>query len=128
MVFTTISKPTASEIDDMIFAFTICKYLNSNAIVVAKNRATVGIGVGQTSRVEAAIQAMKRAKENIKGEKTVLASDGFFPFPDIIKICSKNNIASIIQPGGSKNDQMVIKAANKSNISMTFTGIRHFKH
>ena len=57
-----------------------------------------------------------------------LNSDGFFPFPDIIKICSKNNIASIIQPGGSKNDQMVIKAANKSNISMTFTGIRHFKH
>jgi len=128
LVFTTVSKPTASEIDDMIFAFTICKYLNSNAIVVAKNRATVGIGVGQTSRVEAAIQAMKRAKENMKSEKTVLASDGFFPFPDIIKICSKNNIACIIQPGGSKNDQMVIKAANKSNISMTFTGIRHFKH
>ncbi len=67
-------------------------------------------------------------EKNYKYEKTVLASDGFFPFPDIIKICSKNNIASIIQPGGSKNDQMVIKAANKSNISMTFTGIRHFKH
>ena len=113
----------------MLFAFTVCKYLNSNAIVIAKNQATLGIGVGQTSRIEAAKHAIDKAKNILtKNKKTVLASDGFFPFPDIIKYCSKNNVSAIIHPGGSKNDDLVIKAANKSGISIAITNIRHFKH
>ncbi len=127
--FVTKNKPKNSEVEDMLFAFTVCKYLNSNAIVIAKNQATLGIGVGQTSRIEAAKHAIDKAKNILtKNKKTVLASDGFFPFPDIIKYCSKNNVSAIIHPGGSKNDDLVIKAANKSGISIAITNIRHFKH
>ena len=108
--------------------FIVSKFLNSNAIVLAENQATIGIGVGQTNRLDAARQAIRRMRSNFKGSKPVMASDGFFPFSDIIKLCSKNKINGIIQPGGSKNDKDVIKAANKHNITMAFTGIRHFKH
>ena len=92
----------------MIFSFIIAKYLNSNAIVLAQNQATVGIGVGQMNRLEAAKQAIKQMKSK-KKYNPVLASDGFFPFSDIVKLCSRNNIKGIIQPGGSKNDKEVIR-------------------
>ncbi len=124
----TEKKPNSKNIEDMIFAFIVSKFLNSNAIVLAENQATIGIGVGQTNRLDAARQAIRRMRSNFKGSKPVMASDGFFPFSDIIKLCSKNKINGIIQPGGSKNDKDVIKAANKHNITMAFTGIRHFKH
>ena len=121
-------KPKKNEIDDLIFAFTVSKFVNSNAIVLAKKLSTVGIGVGQTNRLDSAKQAIQRMKNNFRQVAAVMASDGFFPFPDIVKICSKNNIKSIIQPGGSLNDNLVIKEAQKLKINLVFTGIRHFKH
>ena len=89
---------------------------------------TIGIGVGQTSRIDSAEQAIKRMNDNFGKIQGVLASDGFFPFPDIIKICAKNNILNIIQPGGSLNDDLVIQEAEKQKVNLVFTGTRHFKH
>jgi phosphoribosylaminoimidazolecarboxamide formyltransferase/IMP cyclohydrolase len=122
------SKPSQKIIDDMKFAFTVSKFVNSNAIVIVKNLATIGIGVGQTNRIDSAKQAIKKANKNFPESRGVLASDGFFPFPDIVKICSKNNIKGIIQPGGSIKDDKVIEEARKNKISLVFSGIRHFKH
>ena len=121
-------KPNNESLEDMIFAFTVAKFVNSNAIVIAKKLATLGIGVGQTNRIDSAKQAIKRLKENFGKIDSVLASDGFFPFPDIVKICAKNHVKSIIQPGGSLNDDLVIKEAKKQKIHLVFTGTRHFKH
>jgi phosphoribosylaminoimidazolecarboxamide formyltransferase/IMP cyclohydrolase len=120
--------PNRKSIKDMLFAFTVSKYVNSNAIVLVKDLKTIGIGVGQTSRVDSTKLAINKAKKKYKGDNIVLASDGFFPFPDIVKLCSKNNIKYIIQPGGSINDEKVIKEANKLKLSIVFTNIRHFKH
>ncbi len=124
----SILKPKKKHLEDMIFAFIVSKYINSNAIVLAKNLSTISIGVGQTNRLEAAEQAIRKMKKTKLKTYSVMASDGFFPFPDIVKLCAKNKIIGIIQPGGSKNDNIVIKTANKNNISLVFTGIRHFKH
>ena len=126
--FKTKEKPSKKLIKDMLFAFTVSKYVNSNAIVLASGLRTVGIGIGQTSRVDSTRLAITKANKKFKANDTVLASDGFFPFPDIVKLCSKNDIKYIIQPGGSINDKSVIKAADKLNISIVFTKIRHFKH
>ena len=126
--FKTKEIPNKKSIKDMLFAFTVSKYVNSNAIVLATDLKTIGIGVGQTSRVDSTKLAIKKAKKKYKGDNIVLASDGFFPFPDIVKLCSKNNIKYIIQPGGSINDEKVIKEANKFKLSIVFTNIRHFKH
>ncbi len=122
------SKPTQKIIDDMKFALTVSKFVNSNAIVIVKNLTTLGIGVGQTNRIDSAKQAIKKANKKYPLSYGVLASDGFFPFPDIVKICSKNKIKGIIQPGGSINDDKVIEEARKNKISLVFSGIRHFKH
>ena len=122
------NKPNKKAINDMNFAFTVAKFINSNAIVIAKNLSTIGIGVGQTSRIDSAEQAIKRMNDNFGKIQGVLASDGFFPFPDIIKICAKNNILNIIQPGGSLNDDLVIQEAEKQKVNLVFTGTRHFKH
>ena len=121
-------KPPEKIINDLIFAFTISKFVNSNAIVIAKELATIGIGVGQTNRIDSAKQAIERMKENFGNVEAILASDGFFPFPDIVKICAENKIRSIIQPGGSLNDNLVIDEAKKQKINLVFTGTRHFKH
>ena len=118
-------KPSAKNIKDLVFALTISKYVNSNAIVIVNNYTTLGIGVGETSRIESAKQAINKIASPVNA---VLASDGFFPFPDIISLCKHNKIVSIIQPGGSINDRSVISKANELNISMIFTGKRHFKH
>lgn len=111
---------------DLIFAWKICKHVKSNAIVIAKDGCAIGIGAGQTSRIDSVNIAVKKAGEKCKG--AVLASDAFFPFPDSIVESAKHGITAIIQPGGSLKDQDVIKAANENKIAMFFTGIRSFFH
>ena len=128
LVIKTKKKVTKKQLEDMIFGFIVAKYVNSNAIVLSKNLTTTGIGVGQTNRLASARQAISQMKKNFKNTKAILASDGFFPFPDIVKLCSKNKISGIIQPGGSLKDELVVKEAEKNNIPMVFTGTRHFKH
>ncbi|GBD89747.1 bifunctional purine biosynthesis protein PurH [bacterium BMS3Abin04] len=120
---------TEEEFKDLKFAWTICKYTKSNAIVFVKKQKAIGVGAGQMSRVEAAKLAAQRAKEyghSLKG--AVAASDAFFPFADGVEIIASEGITSIIQPGGSIRDEEVIAEANKHNISMVFSGIRNFKH
>lgn len=111
---------------DLIFAFTVCKHVKSNAIVVAQNEATLGIGAGQTNRVGSAKIALAQAGEKARG--AVLASDGFFPFPDTVELAARYGIAAIIQPGGSVRDEEVFAAARKHKITMVLTGVRHFRH
>ncbi|MBN1592635.1 MAG: bifunctional phosphoribosylaminoimidazolecarboxamide formyltransferase/IMP cyclohydrolase [Candidatus Coatesbacteria bacterium] len=112
--------------EDLYFAWRVCKHVKSNAIVVAKNCVTAGIGAGQTSRIDAAKIATEKAGEKSHG--AVLASDAFFPFADSIEEAHKAGIAAIIQPGGSKRDDEVIEACNRLKIPMVFTGMRHFLH
>ena len=126
-------KPSKREVEDLIFAFRVVKYVRSNAIVIAKNKTTIGIGSGNTSRVDSVQFAIIKARRAFKGNKknlsgSVLASDAFFPFSDSIKLASSANISSIIQPGGSINDRKVIESTNKEKISMVFTGKRCFSH
>ena len=102
------------------------KHAKSNAIVFAKDRVSVGIGCGQTSRVDSTIIAARRAGERAKG--AVMASDAFFPFPDSVEEAAKNGIAAIIQPGGSIRDAEVIAKANELKIPMVLTGVRGFRH
>jgi phosphoribosylaminoimidazolecarboxamide formyltransferase/IMP cyclohydrolase len=118
------NQPTAAQIADMIFAQRVCKHVKSNAVVVAKDLRTLGIGSGQMSRIDSVKIAV--SKNSVKG--AVLASDGFFPFTDGVIHSVKSGISSILQPGGSIRDQEVIDVANKYNIVMVFTGYRHFKH
>lgn len=113
-------------LSDMRFAWLVCKHVKSNAIVLARHGVTVGIGAGQTNRVDAARIAVTNAGERSKG--AVLASDAFFPFADSIEEAHKAGIAAIIQPGGSKRDDEVIEACNRLRIPMVFTGMRHFLH
>ena len=125
----TSRKPTEDEKKDLLFAWTIVKHVKSNAIVYAKNRQTLGIGTGQTSRVDSSeIAVQKAAKENLSLENCVIASDAFFPFPDGIETAAAAGATAIIQPGGSIRDDQVIETANKNNMTMIFTGMRHFKH
>jgi len=118
--------PTKEQISALLFAWTVVKHVKSNAIVLAKNTQTVGIGAGQMSRVDAAMIAIRKAGE--QSRDSVLASDAFFPFRDGIDEAAKGGITAIIQPGGSIRDQEVIDAANEYKITMVFTGIRCFKH
>lgn len=119
-------KPTDAQIEDLLFAFTVVKHAKSNAIVFAKDLVTVGIGCGQTSRVDSTIIAARRAGERAQG--AVMASDAFFPFPDSIEEAAKNGISAIIQPGGSMRDAEVIAKANELKIPMVLTGVRVFRH
>ncbi len=121
--FVTEKKPTEEELKNLLFGMKIVKYVKSNAIVVVKDGAATGIGGGQVNRIWPTIDAIDRAKDG-----TLLASDAFFPFSDIVEEAAKNNIKAIIQPGGSIRDQESIDACNKHGIAMVFTGIRHFKH
>jgi len=125
----TKKKPSAKELSDMEFAFTVCKHVKSNAIVYAKDGATVGIGAGQMSRIYSAkIAAMKAAEANLSLEGSVMASDAFFPFPDCVEAAAAAGAVAIVQPGGSKNDQASIEKADELGLSMIFTGVRHFRH
>lgn len=122
----TKRKPTEEQWRDMHFAWKVCKHTKSNAIVLAKNNVTTGIGVGQVSRIWATEQAIEHAGEQAQG--SVLASDAFFPFDDVVRLAADKGITSVISPGGSKRDSEVIAACNELNLAMVFTGIRHFKH
>ena len=113
-------------VEDMIFAWKIAKHAKSNAIVIAKDFKAIGIGQGQTSRVDAFEIALNKACDGSKD--AVAASDGFFPAIDNIHVAAQGRIAAIIQPGGSIKDEEVIKTADKYNIAMITTGMRHFKH
>lgn len=129
MQIVTNKKPSNEEFCDLEFALKIVKHTKSNAIVLAKDKKLLASGVGQTSRVDALIQAIEKAKsfENcLKGG--VMASDAFFPFPDSVEIADKAGISTVIQPGGSIKDELSIKYCNEHNLSMVFTGVRHFKH
>jgi len=118
-----------SQMNDLIFANKICKHTKSNAIVLAKDNQLLGSGCGQTSRVDALKQAILKAKQfGFSLNNAVMASDAFFPFPDCVEIAGKEGISAIIQPGGSKNDQLSINYCNDNDIAMIHTGIRHFKH
>ncbi len=122
----TKKQPSLKEIEDLFFAWGISKFVKSNAIVLAKNGATVGIGAGQPNRVGSANIALEMAGSSCFG--AVMASDGFFPFADSVELAKKHRISAIIQPGGSIRDEEVIKAADKNKMVMLFTGRRHFKH
>jgi len=125
-LYVTGNKPSTEEFNDLRFSWKICKHVKSNAIVIAKNQKTIGIGAGQMNRVGAAKIALDAAKESANG--AVLASDGFFPFSDSVEIANQYGIKSIIQPGGSVRDQESIDMCNKLGISMIFTNKRHFLH
>jgi len=125
----TITEPTAQEIEDLIFASKICKNTKSNTIVFAKNGTLISSGTGQTSRVDALIQAVDKAKAfgfDLNGAS--MASDAFFPFPDCVELAKKAGITAVIQPGGSIKDELSINYCNENNLAMVFTGTRHFKH
>lgn len=125
----TRREPTHSELENLLFAWDVVKFVKSNAIVYAKDCTTLGIGCGQTSRVFAArIAALKAKESNLSLEGAVMSSDAFFPFSDSIDLAASLGITAIIQPGGSKRDPEVIAAADNTNIAMLFTGIRHFRH
>ncbi len=126
MKVVTKRKPTQREMTDLLFAWRVVKFVKSNAIVVAKGGATLGIGGGQPSRVGSVKIAIANASKPVKG--AVLASDGFFPKPDSVKLIKRYGIKAIIQPGGSIKDQSIIELCNKLKLSMVFTGIRHFRH
>jgi len=116
----------AKELDDLLFAWTVCKHTKSNAIVYARDRQTVGVGAGQMSRVDSVKIGAMRAQLPTAG--SVLASDAFFPFRDGLDEAAKHGITAVIQPGGSVRDAEVIAAADEHGLAMVFTGIRHFKH
>lgn len=122
----TETQPDPALLDDLVFAWNVVKHVKSNAIVVAKDGVSIGVGAGQMNRVGSCDIALKHAGDKAKG--AVLASDAFFPFADNIEVAAAAGITAIIQPGGSIRDQEVIDACNKFGIAMVFTGVRHFKH
>lgn len=124
----TVTKraPTEAEVKDLLFAWRAVKHIKSNAIVLAKDRTLIGMGAGQPSRIVSAQIAKEKAGEKTKG--SVLASDAMFPFPDVVEAVAEGGVTAIIQPGGSIRDEDSIKAADRHNIAMVFTGERHFKH
>ncbi|HKA72401.1 MAG TPA: bifunctional phosphoribosylaminoimidazolecarboxamide formyltransferase/IMP cyclohydrolase, partial [Xanthobacteraceae bacterium] len=128
--------PTEAELEDLRFAFRVAKHVKSNTIVYAKDRATVGIGAGQMSRVDAARIAARKAEDAASTAAlpqpltrgSVVASDAFFPFPDGLLVAIEAGATAVIQPGGSVRDDEVIKAADDHDVAMVFTGTRHFRH
>jgi len=122
----TKAQPTQKEINAMLFAWRVLKHIKSNGILIAKNNATIGIGAGQVSRIDAVDLAIRKAGEHI--HDAILASDAFFPFRDSIDRIAKTGVRAIIQPGGSVKDEEVIAACNENNIAMVFTGKRCFRH
>jgi phosphoribosylaminoimidazolecarboxamide formyltransferase/IMP cyclohydrolase len=121
--------PDAQELDDLLFAWRVCKYVKSNAIVFARRGRTVGIGAGQTSRVVSTrIAAIKAADAGLSVAGCVMASDAFFPFRDGLDAAAELGARAVIQPGGSVRDAEVIAAADERGMAMVFTGMRHFRH
>ena len=124
--YVTQRRPSEKELEDLLFALKVVKHTKSNAIAIAKDKCTTGVGPGQVSRIWALENAIRQGGDRIAG--SVMASDAFFPFADCVEAAHKAGITAIIQPGGSIHDQDSIDAANKYNIAMIFTGMRHFKH
>jgi phosphoribosylaminoimidazolecarboxamide formyltransferase/IMP cyclohydrolase len=122
----TIAQPSAAEMEQLLFAWRVCKSVKSNAIVLAKDFATIGVGAGQMNRVNSARIAVEAAGEKVRD--AVCASDAFMPFPDTLEVCAEAGVTAFIQPGGSIRDDEVIAAANRLGVSMVFTGYRHFRH
>ena len=125
----TKRQPTSDEMDDLLFAWQVCKYVKSNAIIYAKGRTTIGVGAGQMSRVVSSrIAAMKAKDEGLTVAGAVMASDAFFPFRDGLDVAAEFGIKAVIQPGGSMRDPEVISAADEHGMAMVLTGMRHFRH
>lgn len=129
----TKRQPTSDELDDLLFAWKVCKTVKSNAILVAKDRMGLGMGPGQPNRVDAALLACERAEQacerrGIAPVGLVAASDAFFPFRDNVDTLAAHGVTAIIQPGGSVRDEESIEACNEHDIAMVFTGVRHFRH
>jgi phosphoribosylaminoimidazolecarboxamide formyltransferase/IMP cyclohydrolase len=121
--------PTAAELRDLEFAWTVVKYVKSNAIVLARDGATVGIGAGQPARVMSArIATLKAEEAKLEVPGAVLASDAFFPFRDGVDAAAERGVRAIVQPGGSRRDDEVVRAADELGVAMVFTGMRHFRH
>ena len=119
-------KPSATEFKNLIFAFNICRFAKSNAIVLAKDNALIGMGAGQPNRVTSVYLALKIAGDRSQG--TVLASDAFFPFADGIELAASGGVTAVIEPGGSVRDADIIETADRLNLALIFTGYRHFRH
>lgn len=126
LTYPTKRQPTEQELHDLLFAWKAVKHVKSNAIVLAKDKQTTGIGAGQMNRIGAANIAIEQA--GTKAQGSALASDAFFPMPDTVEAAAKAGITAIIQPGGSKRDQDSIDVCNQHGIAMVYTGMRHFKH
>jgi len=125
----TAVRPDPEQVRDLLFAWQVAKFVKSNAIVFCKERATVGIGAGQMSRVYSTrLAALKAGDAGLDTRGSVMASDAFFPFRDGIDSAAEHGIAAIIQPGGSMRDDEVIAAADEHGLAMVFTGMRHFRH
>ena len=125
----TQRQPSKAEWQDLMFAWPVVKWVKSNAIVYAKGLQTVGIGAGQTSRVSSAeLGIMKAHQAGLSVQGAVVASDAFYPFADGVEKAAEAGVTAIIQPGGSMRDKEVIAAADKYNIAMVFTTVRHFRH
>ncbi len=120
----TKKQPTEAEMQDLIFAQKVVKHVKSNAIVAVSGGRTLGVGTGQPNRYWAAEHALDHGK----GKATVIGSDAFFPFKDVVELCAERGITAIIQPGGSIRDKESIEACDNLGIAMVFTGMRHFKH
>ena len=122
-------KPTPQQLDDLLFAWRVAKFVKSNTIVFCKNGQTLGIGAGQMSRVDSArIASIKAQQAGLDLKGSVVASDAFFPFRDGLDVVVQAGATAVIQPGGSIRDNEVIAAADEQGVSMVFTGIRHFRH
>ena len=129
LVFCSKKKPSISQFNNLIFAFNVCRHVKSNAIVLATNKSTIGIGSGQPSRLDSCeIAINKMCKFNDKEAEIVAASDAFFPFVDGIEKLVQSGISAIIQPSGSVKDKEIIKFANRTKTILVFSKTRHFKH
>ena len=130
MEVVTERKPTEEEWGELLFAWKVAKHVRSNAIVLARDLGTIGIGAGQMSRVDSVRLAVEKARENQpdKLEGAAMASDAFFPFADGPEAAIEAGVTAIIQPGGSKRDHEVIEACDRAGVAMVFTGRRHFRH
>jgi len=126
--YATTKRPTDAETEDLKFAWMIAKHVKSNAVVLARDRQTAGIGAGQMSRIDSAKIACSKATANGRAQGAVAASDGFLPFPDTVEVLAEAGVTALIQPGGSKRDPEVTEAAERAGIAMVLTGVRHFLH
>jgi phosphoribosylaminoimidazolecarboxamide formyltransferase/IMP cyclohydrolase len=125
----TRAAPSAGQLDDLLFAWRVAKFVKSNAIVFCKDGMTVGVGAGQMSRVDSArIASIKARTAGLTLAESVVASDAFFPFRDGLDVVVGAGARAVIQPGGSMRDEEVIAAADEHGVAMVFTGVRHFRH